>query len=195
MKLRIEQYGQGLDLYIAEISRKQLHQMEKSCAFFGNFYWKRSLQNLWYLQEARMMELFGVSSFRQMKSANHRYLGPLLRRKSDLDAFLGNIEVQVDDSSIEIDASQIQTRFKPVPVLPVLTDTNVVVFHGEHYQGTTAWDIAAVPPFRLKHMRLNFIDCGDNGFVLQSVSYGDKKVLGREEAQSRSFLKLQFAMK
>jgi hypothetical protein len=34
-----------MDFFIVEINRDQLAQLEKSCSFWGLFYWKRSLQN------------------------------------------------------------------------------------------------------------------------------------------------------
>ena len=76
MDLRICRDGYGLDLLIAEIRRDQLIRLEKACTFLGRFYWKRSLQNTWYLNEIKMKEIFGVGSFRQMKTGNHRYLDP-----------------------------------------------------------------------------------------------------------------------
>jgi hypothetical protein len=79
--------------------------------------------------------------------------------------------------------------------MPTLTGTNVLVFHGEHYRGTTAWELQAEPPFNLKQLRLNFIDCGENGYILQSAAFRGKKVLGQEEAQSRGYLKPQFIVK
>jgi hypothetical protein len=195
MKLRIEKYSQGMDLFVVEITREQLRRLEKACTFFGKFYWKNSLQNLWYLNEAKMAELFGVTSFRQMQTGNHHYLGSVLRSKKGLDAFLEGIEIYEDNHLLDIDASKIRTRFKPALTLPTLTDTNVVVFHGEHYLGVTTWEIQADPPFNLKQLGLNFVDCGDNGYIFQSVSFRGKTVLGQEEAQSRGFLKLQFVVK
>ncbi len=186
---------QGMDLYVAEITREQLARLEKACTFFGRFYWKNSLQNLWYLKEDKMQAHLGVSSFRQMKSGNHRYLGPVLPNKDGLDAFLEGVEVTVDEQPIDIDAARISTRFRPAPPLPELTDSNVVVFHGEYYQGVTTWEIQAQGPFNPKQLRLNFVDCGDNGYIFQSVSFKDKTALGREEAHKRGFLKLQFVVK
>ena len=195
MNLKIEKYGDGMDLLIAEITREQLQRLEKACTFFGKWYWKKSLQNLWYSKPAKMQEFLGVPSFRQLKSANHRYLGPVLRRKSDLQPFLESIEIFEDNHVLDIDATKIRPRFQPTPDLPPFTHTNVLVFHGEYYQGTTRWELPSEGPFNLKHLRLNFIDCGDNGYILQSVSYRSQKVSSQEEAQTRGFLKLQFFVK
>jgi hypothetical protein len=192
MNLKIERFGNGMDLFIAEITRDQLRRLEKAATFFGKFYWKKSLQNLWYLKQDKMWKIFGVSSFRQMQSGNHRYLGPVLRSKQGLDHFLEGITIYEDDRPLDVDASKIRTRFQPTPTMPTLTGTNVLVFHGEHYRGTTAWELQAEPPFNLKQLRLNFIDCGENGYILQSAAFRGKKVLGQEEAQSRGYLKPQF---
>ena len=195
MKLKIEKYGYGMDLFIAEITRDQLVRLEKSCAFMGRFYWKRSLRNLWYLNGKKMHEIFGVHSFRQMVVANHRYLGPVLQKKSDLDSFLKGIRIFEDDAPIEIDAAKIPTRFqKPLP-LPELTDKNVVVCHGEYYNGTTGFEVQIKESFAIKNLRLHFVDCGDNGFILQKIDYKGRKVKAVEEAEHRGFLKPQFIVK
>lgn len=184
-----------MDLYIAEITRDQMVRLEKACAFFGKLYWQKSLHKMWYLNTSKIQEIFGVTSFRQMKSGNHRYLGPVLPDKAGLDAFLADIKVYENDKQVEIDSTRIKTRFKPLPQLPALTDKNVVVFHGEYYHGVTGFNAHLGEPFALKHLCLNLIDCGDNGFVLQSISYKKKRYPGREEADSRGFLKPQFFTK
>ncbi|MGD9367789.1 MAG: hypothetical protein PVH87_18965, partial [Desulfobacteraceae bacterium] len=111
-----------MDLYIAEITRDQMTRMEKACSFFGNFYWRKSLQKLWYLQRDKMKALFGVDSFRQMKSGNHRYLGPVLARKNLLDAFVADIKVYENERLIDMDHTRIRAGFQPTPPLPKLTD-------------------------------------------------------------------------
>jgi len=184
-----------MDLLIVEISRDQLMRLEKACAFMGRFYWKRSLQNAWYLNEKKMKEIFGVGSFRQMKSADHRYLGPVLNKKSGLDAFLEGIRVSEENKLVEINPAKISTSFLQPPPLPALTDNNVVVFHGEYYQGTTCFETQVSDPFSLKHLRLHFVDCGDNGFILWKVAYKGRKISGVEEAERRGFLKPQFLVK
>lgn len=184
-----------MDLYIAEITRDQMVRLERACAFFGKLYWQRSLQKMWYLNEAKIQEIFGVTSFRQMKLGNHRYLGPVLPSKDGLDAFVSNIKIYENDKLLEIDPSRIKTHFKPIHQMPTLTDKNVVVFHGEHYHGVTGFNIPLSEPFAQKQLRLNLIDGGDNGFVLQSISYKKKRYLGREEADSRGFLNPQFVVK
>lgn len=193
--VRIEKYGYGMDLYIAEITRDQMTRMEKACSFFGNFYWRKSLQNLWYLQQDKMKALFGVDSFRQMKSGNHRYLGPVLARKDLLDAFVADIKVYENERLIDMDHARIRAVFQPTPSLPKLTDKNVVVFHGEYYQGVTAFEFQLADRFALRHLRLNLVDCGENGFIMQSISYRGKKYFGSEEAETRGFLKPQFIVK
>jgi hypothetical protein len=101
MNLKIERFGNGMDLFIAEITRDQLRRLEKAATFFGKFYWKKSLQNLWYLKQDKMWKIFGVSSFRQMQSGNHRYLGPVLRSKQGLDHFLEGITIYEDDRPLD----------------------------------------------------------------------------------------------
>jgi hypothetical protein len=191
----IEKQGDGMDLYIADITREQMVRLEKASAFWGKFYWRKSLQKIWYSDAAKMKAVFGVASFRQMKTGNHRYLGPVLARKSELDAFVHGIRIFEGDEPVEIDPTKIRTRFAPTPPLPPLTDTNVVVFHGEYYRGTTAYDISLDAPFSLKQLRLNLVECGENGFILQSVSYRGKLYFGKETAQSRGYLKPQFVVK
>jgi hypothetical protein len=193
--VRIDKYGYGMDLYIAEITRDQMTQMEKACSFFGNFYWRKSLQNLWYLKQDKLKALFGVDSFREMKSGNHRYLGPVLTRKNLLDAFVADIKIYENDRLIDMDHAKIRALFQPTPPLPTLTDKNVVVFHGEYYQGVTSFEFQLSGRFTFKHLRLNLIDCGENGFILQSISYKGKKHFGSEEADTRGFLKPQFIVK
>ncbi len=193
--VRIEKQGDGMDLYIVEITRNQMARLEKESAFFGRFYWRNSLRNIWYTDGAKMQAVFGVSSFRQMRTGNHRYLGPLLAEKKDLEDFKSGIRFYKDDEPFDVNPSKIRTHFRPTPSLPPLTDTNVVVFHGEHNKGTTAYDIRLDDPFSLKQMRLDLVDCGENGYVLQSVSYKDKKYFGKETAQSRGFLQPQFIVK
>ena len=195
MKLRIEIYGYGMDLHVAEITRDQMVRLEKSCTFFGRFYWKRSLQMLWYLNEKKMHEIFGVHSFRQLVAGNHRYLGPVLQKKSGLEAFLKGVKIFEDDTQLEIDTSRIPTRFQKPPPLPVLTDRNVVVCHGEYYSGTTGFEIQVNTPFSVKNLRLHFVDCGENGFILQKLDYKGSKALAVEEAEHRGFLKPQFIVK
>ena len=195
MNLRIVKYGYGMDLLIAEISRDQFAMLEKSCAFLGRFYWKRSLQNTWYLNEKKMSQIFGIGSFRQMKSGNHRYLGPVLQKKSDLDAFLEGVEIFEERRPVEIEPAKIATSFRQPPPLPTLTDKNVVVCHGEYYQGTTCFDTQISDPFSLKHLRLHFTDCGGNGYILQKVVYKGHTIRGVEEAERRGFLKPQFIVK
>jgi hypothetical protein len=195
MNLRVEIYGYGMDLLIAEINRDQFAQLEKSCAFLGRFYWKRSLQNAWYLNEQKMGRIFGVGSFRQMKAGNHRYLGPVLQKKSDLDPFLEGVRIFEEDRSVAIEPAKIPTSFRQPPPFPVLTDRNVVVCHGEYYQGTTCFETQIADPFCLKHLRLLFTDCGGNGFILQNAVYKGHKIRGVEEAERRGFLKPQFIVK
>ncbi len=184
-----------MDLYIGEITREQLEQVEKACAFFGKFYWRQSLQKMWYLNEEKIREIFGKNSFRQIKSGNHRYLGPVLATKSKADEFLTDIKAYQDDNPVKIDTSKIRTHFMGTRPLPQLTNANVVVFHGEYYYGKTVFDIPLNEPFSMKQLRLNLVDCGENGFVLQSISYRKKSYAGREVADSRGFLKPQFIVK
>ncbi len=193
--VKIELQGDGMDLYIVEITRDQMVRLEKESAFLGKFYWRRSLQKIWYTDTSKMKTVFGVSSFRQMRTGNHRYLGPLLADKKDVEHFLSGIRFYEDDEPFSVDLSKIRTRFSPTPSLPPLTDSNVVVFHGEHYKGTTSYDIRLDDPFSLKQMRLDLVECGENGYVLQSVSYKGKKYFGKETAQSRGFLQPQFVVK
>ena len=184
-----------MDLYIVEITRNQMVRLEKESAFFGKFYWRHSLRKIWYTDAAKMKTVFGVSSFRQMRTGNHRYLGPLLSDKKDLQDFISGIRIYENNKPLAVDPSKIRTRFRPTPSLPPLTDDNVVVFHGEHYKGTTTYDIQIEEPFLLKQMRLDLVECGENGYILQSVSYKDKKYFGEETAQSRGYLQPQFVVK
>ena len=193
--VRIEKQGDGMDLYIVDITRDQMVRLEKSSALWGKFYWRNSLEKLWYTDTSKMQALFGVSSFRQMKTGGHRYLGPVLTDKSDLDNFVAGIQIYEDEEPISFDPSKIRTHFKPTPQLPSLTETNVVVFHGEHYKGTTAYEFRLDAPFSITQLRLNLVDCGANGFILRSVSYKGKQHVGKETAQSRGFLKPQFIVK
>ena len=188
--VRIEKQGDGMDLYIVEITRKQMVHLEKESAFFGKFYWRHSLRNIWYTDSAKMKTVFGVSSFRQMRTGNHRYLGPLLANKNDLEDFISGIRFYEDDEPFDVDPSKIRTRFRPAPSLPPLTDTNVVVFHGEHYKGTTSYDIRLDDPFSLKQMRLDLVECGENGYILQSVSYKGKKYFGKRRRHPEGFSSL-----
>lgn len=190
--VRVEKDGDGLDLYIASITKDQMTRMEKACAFFGKFYWKKNLQALWYLDTAKMQEIFGVGSFRQMKAGNHRYLGPVLARRSDLEAFVKDIRIYMDDELISVDPGGIRTRFAPTPRMPELSPGNLLVFHGEHYHGLTTYEIKTGEEFSPKQLRFDFVDCGDNGFILQSVSYKGRKYYGVELAQSRGFLRPVF---
>lgn len=70
-----------------------------------------------------------------------------------------------------------------------------MVFHGEFYRGMTTFEVQLKESFTLKQLRLNFMDCGDNGFVLQTISYKGKKYYGSEEAEARGFLRPQFIAK
>jgi len=193
--IRIESHGDGMDLYVVEITRDQMVRLEKESAFFGKFYWRHSLRKIWYTDAAKMQTVFGVTSFRQMRTGNHRYLGPLLASKNDLEKFIAGVRFYEDDEPFAVDPSKIRTRFRPTDTLPTLTGSNVVVFHGEHYKGTTSYDIRLDDPFSLKQLRLDLVDCGANGFVLQSVSYRGKKYFGKETARSRGFLQPQFVVK
>lgn len=184
-----------MDLYIAEITRDQMVRLERACAFIGKFYWQSSLHKMWYFNESKIREIFGVASFRQMKSDSHRYLGPVLPEKKGLDAFLADIKVYENDTRVEIDSTRIKIHFKPMPKMPTLTDKNVVVFHGEYYHGVTGFNVPLNEPFALKHLRLNLVDCGDNGYIFQSIYYKKKRYPGREEADSRGFLRPQFIAK
>lgn len=194
MNLRVEKHGYGMILLIAEISRDQLARLEKSCAFFGRYYWKKTLQQTWYLDEAKMKQIFGVGSFRQMKAGNHSYLGPVLHRKSDLDQFMQGIEIFEDKTPVSVETVRIATSFHQPSPLPVLTESNVVVCHGEYYEGLTCFETQISDTFSVKHLRLHFTDCGDNGFILQKISYKGRKVSGVEEAARRGFLKPQFIL-
>lgn len=193
--VRIEKQGDGMDLFIAEITREQMERLEKASAFFGKFYWRNSLQQIWYSDADKMQAVFGVSSFRQMRSGKHRYLGPVLTKKSELEEFVSGLRFYENDEPLSIDAAKIRSHFKQTPPLPPLTDTNVVVFHGEHYKGTTSFEIRQDDPFSLKQLRLDLVECGENGFILQSVSYKGKRYFGKETAQTRGFLKPQFVVK
>ncbi len=193
--VRIEKQGDGMDLYIVEITRLQMVHLEKESAFLGKFYWRHSLRKIWYTNTAKMRAVFGVDSFRQMRTGDHRYLGPLLASKKDLEDFISGIRFYEDDEPFAVDPSRIRTRFRRTPALPRLTDANVVVFHGEHYKGTTSYEIRTDDPFSLKQLRLELIDCGDNGYILQGVTYNGKMYLGKETAQSRGFLQPQFVVK
>ncbi len=193
--VRLEKQGDGMDLYIVEITRKQMVHLEKESAFFGRYYWKHSLRKIWYTNAVKMRTVFGVDSFRQLRTGNHRYLGSLLASKKDLEGFMSGIRFYEDDEPFTVDPSKIRARFRGTPALPRLTDTNVVVFHGEHYKGTTSYDIRTDAPFSVKQLRLELVDCGDNGYILQGVTYNGKMYYGKETAQSRGYLQPQFVVK
>jgi len=195
MKLRVEQYGAGVDLFLKEITKDQLTRFEEACSVFMGIYRKKSLDKLWYQNEAKMQKLFGVRSYRQMKSGNHRYHGPVLPTKNVFDDFIDFTDIYVNDELIKIDKQKIPYRFGPAPPLPLLTDSNVMVCHGEFFHGYARYETDISGPFSLKDLRLNFIDCGDNGYVLQSISYKGKEAFCRENAEKREYLKLQFVVK
>lgn len=193
--IKIIKHGDGMDLRIADITHDHMVRMEKECTFFGKFYWRKSLQRLWYLKDKKMQQLFGVSSFREMQSGDHRYMGPLLAKKTDLDAFLKQIQIYQNNQPIDIDSTRLKVDFEPAPTPPAITDDNVLVFHGELYKGETIFTIPDEESFALRHLRLNLVDCGKNGFIFQSVSYRGEKYFGSETAQDREFLRLLFIAK
>jgi hypothetical protein len=190
--LKIETYGPGMGLYVGCISKQQLTTLEKACPSLLGIYRKKALERLWYHNPETMRSIFGVQSWRELCLPKHQYYGPLLSSKDELGNFLDNMDIWVDDQIVKINTRRIKRQFSPAPALPVLKMNQVAVCHGEYFTGHTLFSANMVEPFDLKKLKMIFVECGENGYILSRMRYGDQILYPKDKAHAKEELKLQF---
>ena len=195
-ELKIETYSPGMQLYVGCISKMQLTTLEKACPSLLGVYRKKALERLWYHTPEVMQKIFGIQSWRNICLPQHHYYGPLLSGKEHLDDFLNNVEIFIDDQVVKIKPRHIKCQFRSSYPLPVLKEDQVAVFHGEYYSGHTLFRTnKPVAAFRLKQLKLHFVACGENGYILSKIKYADQNLLPQDSAVEKEMLKLQFIAK
>jgi hypothetical protein len=193
-ELKIEVYGPGLNLYIGCMSPDQMVRLEKSCPRVFGYYWKRTLERIWYTNTRVMKKVFGVDHWTQMVEEGHHYRGPILKSPRDARQMLENASYSIDDESVDVNSRRIDLRMKgPRPFKPP-ENRQVVIFHGEHYTGYTNYLINLGAPFDPSLLVFEFSDCGDNGHVLSRVSYDGRTMAQTAEASEHGLLHLQFVV-
>ena len=195
-KLIIETYSPGMQLYVGCISKMQLTTLEKACPSLLGIYRKKALERIWYHTPEVMQKIFGTQSWRDICLPRQHYYGPLLPDKENLNDFLNNVEIYLDDQAVKIAPRQIKCQFRASHPLPVLKKDQVAVFHGEYYSGHTLFRTKSpVAAFTLKKLKLHFVTCGENGYILYKIQYADQSLLPQESTTEKEMLKLQFIAK
>jgi hypothetical protein len=82
-------------------------------------------------------------------------------------------------------------RFLKALAMPRPGGDHVVVCHGEGYKGYTQYAITIDAPFDRGALRFEFRSCGDNGYVLQNLSYGDRVLPASDDPKFREILQIQ----
>jgi hypothetical protein len=189
--LSIQQYGYGLELYLARITRDQWLRFERACAGWFGIYRKTTLHKKWYAADKDFQRIFGVRDWRQLYAGAHRYYGPLLRERSQGDEFCDRTTVLLDGEEIRLDPRQVRQRFFKALSAPKLGDNHIVVCHGEGYNGYTHYTTHIEGRFDPAALRFDFIPCGNNGWVMQAVRYGDAVLLASDDPNQREILQIQ----
>jgi hypothetical protein len=190
--LKIETYSPGMQLYVGCISKMQLTTLEKACPSLLGVYRKKALERLWYHNPKLMQKVFGIQSWREICLPKQHYYGPLLSSKDGLNDFLENVEIVLDEQAVRIDARQIKCQFKAAHPLPVLKMDQVAVFHGEYFTGHTFFISESVAHFKPHHLKMIFVECGENGYILSKIRYADQILYPRDRALEKEDLKLYF---
>ena len=191
-ELRIEVFGPGLNLYIGCIRSDQMIRLEKSCPKFFGYYWKRSLERIWYTNRRVMKKVFGVGHWTQVVEEGHQYRGPVLTDAKSARQVPDNAAYTIDDAAIEVNSRKIDIRIKGPRPLKTTANKQVMVFHGEHYKGYTVYCLNLAGSFDQERLKFEFSDCGENGYVLSRVSYDGRTMEQEEESSEHGLLRLQF---
>lgn len=190
-ELSIQQYGYGLELYLARLTRDQWLRFERACAGWFGVYRKATLNKKWYAADKDFQHIFGVRDWRQLYAGEHRYYGPLLEERSSWDDFCDRTAIHLDGVEIRLEPRQIGHRFLKALPPPGLGDNHIMVCHGEGYNGYTHYTTQVEGTFDPAALRFDFIPCGDNGWVLQTVSYGDAALQASDDPSLREVLQIQ----
>ena len=103
-----------------------------------------------------------------------------------------SIEIFLDDTPVDFEPKAIQGQFLKPRSAPDILKDHVVVFHGEYYQGNTIFNLDIDGPFHPESLKLFFDNCGENGFVLSKLRYNRQDYFGRDDADVKEPLNLQF---
>ncbi|MFH1982159.1 MAG: hypothetical protein ABIL58_09950 [Pseudomonadota bacterium] len=191
-ELSIEIYGSGLNLYIGIITPDQMIQLEKTCPRFFGYYWKKSLEKIWYTNRRAMRKIFGVAHWTQVIEADHHYRGPILADPQKSREFIDNARFTVDDAEVAVNLQKVDVRIKGVKPMPPARAQRVIVFHGEYYQGYTIYRANLAAPFDSSLLVFEFSDCGENGHILSRVRYDGRLMTQEETPADHGPLRLQF---
>ncbi|MDJ0783983.1 MAG: hypothetical protein QNJ22_18575 [Desulfosarcinaceae bacterium] len=189
--LNIQLYGEGLELYLARITRDQWLRFERRCAGWLGIYRKATLHRKWYGADSDFQRIFGRRDWRQLYTQGHRYCGPLLRRRSQLVDFWDRLVVDLDGAETRLDPRRVNTRFLAAPGQPRLGEDHVVVCHGEGYTGYTRYTLALDELFEPSKLSGEFLPCGENGFVLSTLRYGERKLSASDDPGLREVLQVR----
>lgn len=190
-ELRIQQYGDGLEFYLARITRDQWLRFERSCAGWLGIYRKAKLHRKWYGADNDFRRIYGVHDWRQLYTGEHRYYGPILGSRSQCEDFFDRTVIHLDGAEIRLDPRQMRPRFLKALAMPRPGGNHVVVCHGEGYKGYTQYAITIDAPFDREALGFEFRPCGDNGYVLQNLSYGDRVLPASDDPKFREILQIQ----
>ncbi|MEJ2638334.1 MAG: hypothetical protein P8010_02045 [Desulfosarcinaceae bacterium] len=190
-ELNIQHYGDGLELYLARITRDQWLRFERACARWFGIYRKATLHRKWYSTDRDFRRVFGVHDWRQLYSGDHRYYGPLLNARTEIDAFCEFTTLFLDGEEIRMDPRRMKMRFLKAPAIPKPGEEHVVVCHGEGYKGYTQYTGCIEEPFDSGKLGFDFLPCGDNGYVLETLRYGDGVLQMSDDPDNRDILQIQ----
>jgi hypothetical protein len=190
-ELNIQHYGEGLELYLARITRDQWLRFERACAGWFGVYRKATLHRKWYGADRDFRHIFGVHDWRQLYSDDHRYHGPLLQTTSDKDDFCERTTLFLDGEEVPLDPHRVQLRFQKSPPTPQRGKDHIVVCHGEGYKGYTQFTGRIEGTFDPGELGFDFLPCGDNGYVLKTLRYGDGVLRISDDPGNRYILQIQ----
>jgi hypothetical protein len=190
-ELRIQQYGDGLELYLARITRDQWLRFERACAGWFGIYRKAKLHRKWYGADRDFRRIYGVHDWRQLYTGAHRYYGPLLTKRSACEDFFERTSVHLGGEEVRFDPRRVRRRFLNAVTAPKLGEDHLLVCHGEGYTGYTQYALTIDGPFDVDALGFDFCPCGDNGFVLQWLRYGDRVLEASDDLNLREVLQIQ----
>jgi hypothetical protein len=190
-ELRIEQYGDGLALYLARITKDQWLRFERACAGWFGVYRKATLHRKWYGADNDFRRIFGVHDWRQLYAGDHRYYGPLLRSRAETEDFFDATTLHLDGEEIRLDPRRVTLRFHKALAPPKLGGDHIVVCHGEGYRGYTHYALRIDEAFDPGALSFDFLPCGENGYVLQRLHYADAVLTASDEPNRRAVLQIQ----
>lgn len=181
-----------MDLYTGLITKEQMIRFEKSCATIFGVYRKKKLNAAWYHNRALAEKIFGVADWKKRTLTDYHYCGPLLPDKNAKRSFLEYLTVFLDNHEIQLQTDKIKCRFAAPKPPPLVGPEEVLVFHGECFTDYTVFEANIEGEFKPDELICWFEDCGENGYVLERITYGSESLHRFDTASEKEKLGLQF---